>query len=1124
MSDQFLKLRRSAVPGKIPTTSSIDFGEIALNTYDGLAFMKKSGSLGMEIVTLGAGSTSGSYTGSFSGSFTGSLQGTASYAISSVSSSYPIAVTGSTLYSKSPAAGPNLNTYNSIFLGDGAGYQAIEASYSNFFGYQAGYNATNAFYSNLLGIYAGNGATYAYGSNFLGNAAGYQATNADNSNFLGVNAGNNAIKANNSNFLGKNAGYLATSASYSTLIGYQVGYNVIGGGGLGVKSNNIIIGTNITLPDGAQDSINLGGIIFATGSYSTTTGDPFSGAVTGRVGINNDIPLYPLDVTGVIRGSSDAIINNITVGKGPNSLTYNTVVGELALNSITSGDFNLAFGYQSQRDTTTGNNNVSFGFNSLALNVGGEGNTAFGTNTLRDNSGAGNYNTAIGLNASLSNISGVGNLSIGNEALLNNTAGNYNIAFGYRAGRYYNSTEGNLTNAQNSILIGANTSPLGNTQTNQIVIGYDSIGLGSNTTIIGNASTVTTAIRGNTLIGTTTDAGEKLQIAGTSRFTGNGRFYAALQVDGYLTLGTAIDVNSLTNIRLIVPGAAKSVLINSDYTNINAASAILDVQSTTKGFLTPRMTLTQRNAIASPAEGLLVYVTGSGDGFSYYNRGSNPGWQTLLSNSGSQSISGSLTITGTLTAQTIIAQTITSSTLYSSGSNIFGNSLLNTQVFTGSVSITGSLALNGNTVITSNQTSSMSVLSASFASTSSFATSASWSPNNLVGGTTNYVPLWSSSTSLTSSIIFQSGSNISMSGSLNVSDIIQASGSLSGSLLDMSQTWNTAGNVTAIKLNAISTLSGASSNLIDLQVGGTSMFYVSKAGYLRTVTLVSSGVVSAQGGAVYIGSSKIESNGSGILALKDSPETSFNRLQFGGTTSSYPAIKRVSGSIAIVDAADGVAANLLVGTITDAGYKLDVLGTTRFTGNSLITGNLNVTSAITASQALISGSGTQRLIVVGSGSAQPIFTVQGSQGELFSITDSLSGSLFSVNDISGLPILETFSDSTTLLGSYLAPALFTTQKTTTTNSGSFIIYNIPTGSYDGLYIDYTARSGSNARAGQIMAIWSGSSVNFTETTTTDFGTTSNLLLGVSISGSNMALTGSVATGSGWVIKSIIRSI
>jgi len=39
------------------------------------------------------------------------------------------------------------------------------------------------------------------------------------------------------------------------------------------------------------------------------------------------------------------------------------------------------------------------------------------------------------------------------------------------------------------------------------------------------------------------------------------------------------------------------------------ASALLDVSSTTKGFLPPRMTTAQRDAIASPAEGLVVYNT-----------------------------------------------------------------------------------------------------------------------------------------------------------------------------------------------------------------------------------------------------------------------------------------------------------------------------------------------------------------------------------------------------------------------------------------------------------------------------------------------------------------------------------
>lgn len=41
-------------------------------------------------------------------------------------------------------------------------------------------------------------------------------------------------------------------------------------------------------------------------------------------------------------------------------------------------------------------------------------------------------------------------------------------------------------------------------------------------------------------------------------------------------------------------------------TSVNA-SAILDIVSTAKGFLPPRMTTTQKNAISSPAEGLVVY-------------------------------------------------------------------------------------------------------------------------------------------------------------------------------------------------------------------------------------------------------------------------------------------------------------------------------------------------------------------------------------------------------------------------------------------------------------------------------------------------------------------------------------
>jgi len=83
---------------------------------------------------------------------------------------------------------------------------------------------------------------------------------------------------------------------------------------------------------------------------------------------------------------------------------------------------------------------------------------------------------------------------------------------------------------------------------------------------------------------------------------------------------------------------------------------------------------------------------------------------------GDQTISGSITITDTITAQRLVVQTVSSSVIYSSGSNVFGNSLSDTQRMSGSVTISGSLTVNGSQAILTNQTSSMHVLLADTAS------------------------------------------------------------------------------------------------------------------------------------------------------------------------------------------------------------------------------------------------------------------------------------------------------------------------------------------------------------------------------------------------------------------------
>jgi hypothetical protein len=47
-----VKLKRSAVAGRVPATTDLALGEIALNTYDGRVYLKKSVSAVESIVTL----------------------------------------------------------------------------------------------------------------------------------------------------------------------------------------------------------------------------------------------------------------------------------------------------------------------------------------------------------------------------------------------------------------------------------------------------------------------------------------------------------------------------------------------------------------------------------------------------------------------------------------------------------------------------------------------------------------------------------------------------------------------------------------------------------------------------------------------------------------------------------------------------------------------------------------------------------------------------------------------------------------------------------------------------------------------------------------------------------------
>ena len=87
-------------------------------------------------------------------------------------------------------------------------------------------------------------------------------------------------------------------------------------------------------------------------------------------------------------------------------------------------------------------------------------------------------------------------------------------------------------------------------------------------------------------------------------------------------------------------------------------SAMLDVSSTTMGMLIPRMTAAQRNAIVSPAVGLLVYQTDAPEGFYYKSAG---GWIAI--GTGTLSGSGTTNYISKFTGST----TLGNSAIYESG-------------------------------------------------------------------------------------------------------------------------------------------------------------------------------------------------------------------------------------------------------------------------------------------------------------------------------------------------------------------------------------------------------------------------------------------------------------------------
>jgi hypothetical protein len=99
------------------------------------------------------------------------------------------------------------------------------------------------------------------------------------------------------------------------------------------------------------------------------------------------------------------------------------------------------------------------------------------------------------------------------------------------------------------------------------------------------------------------------------------------------------------------------------------------------------------------------------------------------------------------------------------------------------------------------------------------------------------------------------------------------------------------------------------------------------------------------------------------------------------------------------------------------------LATTAFVkAQGYLTAEVDTLDTVTDRNSITTNSiGVGAVNIIGTTAGAELLTVDGTFGRLFTVTDDLSDSLFSVNTIAGLPVIEVFADNTINLGAFSNP-------------------------------------------------------------------------------------------------------
>jgi hypothetical protein len=241
---------------------------------------------------------------------------------------------------------------------------------------------------------------------------------------------------------------------------------------------------------------------------------------------------------------------------------------------------NTAYGQNALRLNNINGSNSAYGHLSLSANINGQGNSAFGDGTLISGSNITNC-SAFGASALQSLTTSETNDAFGENALVFLTSGSGN----YAAGAI--SLERLQTGSSNTSIGNSSGQWLNSNSSNNTIVGYNAANgagayLGNSNTILGANANAINQGSGNIVIGS----------------GANQSITTSMNNTLWLDVGNnAIPIlyGNLTTKQLALG------------TVTPATTAILDITSTTKGVALPRMSTTQKLAISSPAEGLIVY-------------------------------------------------------------------------------------------------------------------------------------------------------------------------------------------------------------------------------------------------------------------------------------------------------------------------------------------------------------------------------------------------------------------------------------------------------------------------------------------------------------------------------------